>query len=74
MGKVKIGSMRQKLLVEGDVNLLEDGEILVGEDQGYTILRERSGNGSIKTYVIIPLSDFKKGESKKKKVNETTTK
>ena len=29
MGKTKIGSMKQKILVQGDINLLEPNEILV---------------------------------------------
>ena len=41
MGKTKIGSMRQKILVQGDVNLLGPNEILITQSEGYTILRER---------------------------------
>lgn len=41
MGKIKIGSMKQKTLVQGDVNLLETNEILVTQSEGYTILREK---------------------------------
>lgn len=33
--------MKQLALVEGDVNLLSKNEILVSEEEGYTILRKR---------------------------------
>ena len=59
MAKVKIGSMKHKALIEGDVNLLEKNEILVAHSDGYTILRERLESGVIKTYVVIPLEEFK---------------
>ena len=58
MGKVRVGSMRQKTLVEGDINLLETGEIHISEDEGYTILRERNECGEVKASVIIPLEEF----------------
>lgn len=58
MGKTKIGSMRQKILVQGDVNLLGTNEILITQSEGYTILRERTSNGQIKTSVVIPLEEF----------------
>ena len=58
MGKTKIGSMRQKILVQGDVNLLGTNEILITQSEGYTILRERASNGQIKTSVVIPLEEF----------------
>lgn len=41
MGKTKIGSMKQKILVQGDINLLEPNEILVTQSEGYTVLREK---------------------------------
>ena len=58
MGESRIGSMRQKALVEGDENLLEQNEILVTEQEGYTILRERTETGDIKTScsAILPLA------------------
>lgn len=59
MAKVKIGSMKHKALIEGDVNLLEKNEILVAHSDGYTILRERLESGVIKTYVVVPLEEFK---------------
>ena len=62
MGKIKIGSMKQKTLVQGDINLLEYNEILVTQAEGYTVLRERNSNNSIKTYIIIPLEEFKSKE------------
>ena len=58
MGKTKIGSMRQKILVQGDVNLLGTNEILITQSEGYTILRERMPDGQIKTSVVIPLEEF----------------
>ena len=60
MGKIKVGSMKQLALVEGDVNLLSKNEILVSEEEGYTILRKKLGSGNIETFVIVPLKDFNK--------------
>lgn len=73
MGKTKIGSMKHLTLVEGDVNLLAKNEILVSEEEGYTLLRKRLDSGSIKTFVVIPLEDFikKDGDNSRKKVEET---
>ena len=62
MGKQRVGSMKQLALVEGDVNLLTKGEILISEEEGYTILRKRLDSGSIKTFIVIPLKDFRKDE------------
>ena len=62
MGKIKVGSMKQLALVEGDVNLLSKNEILVSEEEGYTILRKRLDSGGIKTFVVVPLEDFRKDE------------
>lgn len=67
MGKVRVGSMKQKTLVEGDSNLLNTNEILVTEKEGYTILRTRKTNGELQTFVIVPLEDF---ESNKKEEEE----
>lgn len=50
--------MKHKTLVKGDVNLLKKDEILVSESEGYTILRERTAEGAIKTSVVIPLEEF----------------
>ncbi len=69
MAKVKIGSMRHKALVEGDANLLEDNEILVAQSEGYTILRERISGGAIKTYVVVPLEQFKAKRKQPKSEN-----
>lgn len=66
MGKIKIGSMKQKILVQGDPNLLEKNEILITEAEGYTILRERTSEG-IKTSIVVPLEEF---ESITKKVED----
>ena len=73
MGKTRVGSMKQLALVEGDVNLLAKNEILVSEEEGYTILRKRLDSGSIKTFVVIPLEDFikKDGDTSRKKVEKT---
>lgn len=60
MGKIKVGSMKQLALVEGDVNLLSKNEILVSEEEGYTILRKKLDSGNIETFVIVPLKDFNK--------------
>ena len=72
MGKQRVGSMKQLALVEGDVNLLAKNEILVSEEEGYTLLRKRLDSGSIKTFVVIPLEDFikKDGDTSRKKVEE----
>ena len=71
MGKVKVGSMKQLALVEGDVNLLAENEILVSEEEGYTILRKRLDSGDIKTFVVVPLEDFNKdGDTGRKKVEK----
>nr|DAG89233.1 MAG TPA: hypothetical protein [Crassvirales sp.] len=64
--------MKQLALVEGDVNLLAENEILVSEEEGYTILRKRLDSGDIKTFVVVPLEDFRKdGDNSRKKVEET---
>ena len=60
MGKQRVGSMKQLVLVEGDVNLLTKGEILISEEEGYTILRKRLDSGKVETYVVVPLKDFRK--------------
>ena len=70
MGKTKIGSMKHLTLVEGDVNLLTNNEVLVSEEEDYTILRKLE-SGEIKTFVVIPLKDFKKdGTGTRKKVEK----
>ena len=73
MGKTRVGSMKQLALVEGDVNLLAKNEILVSEEEGYTILRKRLDSAGIKTFVVIPLEDFikKDGDTSRKKVEKT---
>ena len=72
MGKVKVGWMKQLALVEGDVNLLAKNEILVSEEEGYTILRKRLDSGEIETYVVVPLRDFKKDAASSRKKMEKT--
>ena len=63
--------MKHLTLVEGDVNLLTNNEVLVSKEEDYTILRKLE-SGEIKTFVIIPLEDFKKdGDTSRKKVEET---
>ena len=78
MGKIKIGSMKQKILVQGDINLLEPNEVLVTQSEGYTVLREKDYNKNIKTYIVIPLEEFKNNkepENKKtKQASISTTK
>lgn len=72
MGKARVGSMKQLALVEGDVNLLAKNEILISEEEGYTILRKRLDNGDIETYIVVPLKDFKKdGDTSREKVEKT---
>ena len=78
MGKTRVGSMKQLALVEGDVNLLSKNEILVSEEEGYTILRKRLDSGGIKTFVVVPLEvvvvpleDFNKdGDTSRKKMEK----
>lgn len=71
MGKTKIGSMKHLTLVEGDVNLLAKNEILVSEEEGYTLLRKRLDSGEVETYVVVPLKDFRKDAvSLRKKVEK----
>lgn len=64
--------MKHLTLVEGDVNLLTNNEVLVSEEEDYTILRKLE-SGEIKTFVVIPLEDFikKDGDTSRKKVEET---
>lgn len=67
MGKIKIGSINHQSIVKGDVNLLKQGELLISSSEGYTIIRKRLSNNSIKTYVVIPLEEFNiKGDEKDK--------
>lgn len=73
MGKTKIGSMKQKILVQGDINLLEPNEILVTQSEGYTILRERIANGQIKTSVVVPLEEFNAQKEETKIENKVAT-
>lgn len=62
--------MKHLTLVKGDVNLLTNNEVLVSEEEGYTILRKLE-SGEIKTFVVIPLEDFKKdGVSTRKEMEE----
>ena len=71
MGKQRVGSMKQLALVEGDVNLLSKNEILVSEEEGYTILRKRLDSGEVEIYVVVPLKDFgKDAVSPRKKVEK----
>ena len=74
MGKIKIGSMKQKILVQGDINLLEPNEVLVTQSEGYTVLREKDYNKNIKTYIVIPLEEFKDNKEPEKKKTKYTPK
>ena len=60
MGKIKVGSMKQLVLVEGDINLLSKNEVLISREEGYIILRKKLDSGNIETFVIVPLKDFNK--------------
>ena len=60
MGKIKVGSMKQLVLVEGDINLLSKNEVLISREEGYTILRKKLDSGNLETFVIVPLKDFNK--------------
>lgn len=71
MGKTKIGSMKQRILVQGDINLLEPNEILVTQSEGYTILREKDYNKNVKTYIVVPLEEFKAEKEEPKKKTKT---
>ena len=63
--------MKHLTLVEGDVNLLTNNEVLVSEEEGYTLLRKRLDSGEVKTYVVVPLKDFRKDAvSLRKKVEK----
>lgn len=75
MGKIKIGSVNHQTLIKGDINLLGPSDILVSESEGYTILRKKDSTGKIKTFIVIPLEEFKLAEdnskgAKGKKPNE----
>lgn len=63
MGKIKVGTMKQKTLVEGDCNLLNNNEILITKSEGFTILREKDKSGKLATYVVIPLDEFIKSKN-----------
>ena len=59
MPKQKIGSIKQKLLVEGDENLLEKNEILIQKDVEFPyILKERAATGELKTFLVISVDHF----------------
>lgn len=60
MRKIKVGSIKQLALVEGDINLLSKNEVLISREEGYTILRKKLDSGNIETFVIVPLKDFNK--------------
>ena len=63
--------MKHLTLVEGDVNLLTNNEVLVSEEEGYTLLRKRLDSGEVETYVVVPLKDFRKDAvSPRKKVEK----
>lgn len=66
MAKLRIGSVKQRTLIEGDANLLVRGEILVTKSDGYTILRERLESGKIKSYIVMPLDELTKIMDSKK--------
>ncbi len=58
MAKARIGLIRQKVLIEGDINLIEPYEVLVTSDENFdTLLKERSSDG-IKTSVVLSMEDY----------------
>lgn len=59
MGKIKIGSINHQAIVKGDINLLNQGEILINDSEDYTVIRKKTAEGKIKTFVVIPLEEFK---------------
>lgn len=67
MGKIKIGSINHQNVFKGDINLLKQGELLISSSEGYTIIRKRTANNSIKTYVVIPLEEFSISKDDNKK-------
>lgn len=69
MGKIKIGQINQTNIVKGDENLLERNELLVIDDY-YTILKKKSSNGITKTFIVIPLKEFKDETSSRKKMEK----
>lgn len=79
MGKVAVGSVRQKILIEGDENLLESYELLIQDSDDFKmILKERDEHGQIKTYAVVPIEEYieslegayTEGLSNKKESNE----
>ena len=76
MGKTKIGVVGQTAIVQGDVNLLKKGELLLSTTSAYPVLRKRLSNGEVKTYVVIPLEDIhintKVKEETKPEVNKAS--
>lgn len=70
MGKVRVGTLKKTILVEGDINLLNKNEILISEEEGYTLLKKRLENSKIETYVVVPLKDFKDENNSRQKVEE----
>lgn len=58
MGKKRVGQVGQKIIIQGDTNDLSNNEILLTQSEGYTILRKKSKDSSIKTFVIVPLDDL----------------
>lgn len=59
MPKVAVGSMRQKILIEGDENLLESHEMLIEESDDFEfILKERTETGEIKAYAVVPIDEY----------------
>lgn len=59
MSKVRVGSMRQKILIEGDENLLEPHEMLIEDSDDFEfILKERTETGELKTYAVVPMDNY----------------
>lgn len=53
----------------GDVNLLQQNEILFKKEDDYNVLQKKNGS-DIETFVIIPLRDLLNETKSRKKVEE----
>lgn len=59
MPKQKIGSIKQRILIEGDENLLDKKEILVQMNEGMIeLLKVRNASGDIETYAVVPVTQM----------------
>lgn len=59
MPKRKIGSIKQKILIEGDANLLNENEILVEDSDDFEkIFKIRTPEGDTKTYILLAFDKY----------------